>query len=67
MMLVLISHSKKTLRRIDLLLGNDSKNTFPLKRTRATTGRPLVGNGSVNKPSQQERGCVFFVFCAEGL
>jgi hypothetical protein len=34
------------------LLGNDSVNIFPRKRTRAI-GRPLLGNGSVNKRSQQ--------------
>jgi hypothetical protein len=39
------------------LLGNDLVNTFPGKRMRETIGRPLLGNGSVNKPSQQYRGC----------
>jgi hypothetical protein len=29
---------------------------IPTKRTRVTEGRPLLGNGAVNKP-QQERGC----------
>jgi hypothetical protein len=39
----------------DPLLGNDLVNTFPWKRTCATIGSPLLGNGSVNKPSQQQR------------
>jgi hypothetical protein len=39
--------------RIDPLLGNDSVNTFPRKRTRATVGRLLLGNGPVNTPLQQ--------------
>jgi hypothetical protein len=30
------------------LLGNDSVNTFPLKRTRAIIWRPLLRNGPVN-------------------
>jgi hypothetical protein len=42
----------KLLRRIDSLLGNDWVNIFQRKRTRSTIGRPLIGNGSVNKPSQ---------------
>jgi hypothetical protein len=41
------------LRRIDPLLGNDFGNIFPRKRRRATIGRPLLGNVSVNKSSQQ--------------
>jgi hypothetical protein len=36
--------------RIDPLLGNDSVNTFPRKRTRAAIWRLLLGNGSVNWP-----------------
>jgi hypothetical protein len=39
------------LLRIDPLLGNDSVNTFPHKQTRATIGRPLLGNGSVKQAS----------------
>jgi hypothetical protein len=34
----------------DTLLGNDSVNTFPRKPTRATIGRLLLDNGSVNTP-----------------
>jgi hypothetical protein len=34
---------------MDPLLGNDSVNTFPRKRTLATIGHPLLGNRSVNK------------------
>lgn len=48
-------------------VSNDSVNTFPWKRTRATIWRPLLGKGSVNTPSQQYRGCVFCVVCAEEL
>jgi hypothetical protein len=43
----------KMLWRIDPLLGNDSVNIFPQKRTGAT-GRLFLDNGSVNKPSQQQ-------------
>jgi hypothetical protein len=32
------------------LLGNDSVNTFPSKRTCATIGCPLLGHGPVNTP-----------------
>jgi hypothetical protein len=39
--------------RIDPLLGNDSVNALPRESTRATIGRPLQSNGSVNKPFQQ--------------
>jgi hypothetical protein len=35
------------------LIGNQSVNTFPLKRV--TIGRPLLGNVSVNTPGQQYR------------
>jgi hypothetical protein len=35
--------------RIDPLLGNDSVNTFPRKRTSAKIRHLLLGNGSVNK------------------
>jgi hypothetical protein len=52
------------LLRIDPLLGNDSVNIFPLKRRRATIRRPVLGTGSVSKPSLQLRGCVFSVFSA---
>jgi hypothetical protein len=45
-------------RYCDQLLGNDSVNIFLWKRTRATIRRPLLGNGSVKKPSRQYRGCV---------
>jgi hypothetical protein len=44
--------------RTDSLLGNDSTNTFPQKPTHATVGHRLLGNGSENKFSQQQRGCV---------
>jgi hypothetical protein len=30
---------------------------IPAVATPATKGRPLLGNGSVNKPCQQQRGC----------
>jgi hypothetical protein len=33
----------------------------------ATIGLPLLGNGLVNKFSEQQRGCVFCVIRAEGL
>jgi hypothetical protein len=52
--------------RIDPLLGNDSVNTFPRKRTHATIWRPLLRNGSVNK-LQQYRDCAFCVVRAEVL
>jgi hypothetical protein len=32
------------------LLGNDSVNTFTREPTRATIGRLLIGNGSINTP-----------------
>jgi hypothetical protein len=35
---------------IDPLIGNDSVNTFPREPTRATIGRLLLCNGSVNMP-----------------
>jgi hypothetical protein len=38
---------------------------IPAKRTLATIGRPMLGNGSVNKPSQQQRSCVFCVVRAK--
>jgi hypothetical protein len=41
------------LRRIILLLGNDSVNTFPREPNHATIGHLLLGNRSVNKPSQK--------------
>jgi hypothetical protein len=49
------------------LLGNDSVNTIPRKRTRATIGRPLLANGSVNKHRQPERGCLSCVVRVEAL
>jgi hypothetical protein len=36
---------------------------IPAKRTRATEGRPLLCNGLVNKPSQQQRGCFLRGLC----
>jgi hypothetical protein len=48
------------------MLGNDSVNIFPWTRKRATIGRPLLGNGPVNKHSQQYRGCVFCVVRPRG-
>jgi hypothetical protein len=63
-------------------LSNGSVNTFPRKRTRsqqyksglfyvaraATVAvRPLLCNGVVNTPPQQQRGCVFCVARAEEL
>jgi hypothetical protein len=46
--------------RTDPLLGNDSVNTFARKR--ATIGRPLPGNGSVNKTTLlNNRQAVFYV------
>jgi hypothetical protein len=38
--------------RINPLLGKDSVNTSPRKNTGTSVGRPLLGNGLVNKPSQ---------------
>jgi hypothetical protein len=35
---------------LDPLLGNDSVNIFPREPKRATIGRLLLGNGSVNTP-----------------
>jgi hypothetical protein len=45
----------------NLSLGNDSVNTFPREQTRATIGRLLLGNGSVNTPCQHHRLC--FLCC----
>jgi hypothetical protein len=56
----------KIMWRIDPLLGNDSVNTFPREPTRATVGRLLLGNRSVNKPSQQQKGYVFCMVRTEG-
>jgi hypothetical protein len=53
--------------RIYPLLGSASINTFPRKSTRATIGRPLLGNGSINKPYEQYMGDVFCVVRAGGL
>jgi hypothetical protein len=39
----------------------------PAEELRATIERPLLGNGSINKSCQQQRGCVFCVIHAEGL
>jgi hypothetical protein len=66
------THSSHILCSIELwrtnpLLGNDSVNTFPRKRASATIGRLLLDSGSVNKPSQQQRGSVFCVVRAEKL
>jgi hypothetical protein len=36
--------------RVYPLLGNDSVNTFPPKKTRLTIVRLLLGNGLVNAP-----------------
>jgi hypothetical protein len=36
---------------------------IPAKRTRATEGRPLLGNEQVNKSSQQQRGCFLRCLC----
>jgi hypothetical protein len=58
---------EQILLRVYPLLVNDSVNTFLHKRERATIGRPLLGNGSVNKPSQRYRGCVFCVVRAKWL
>jgi hypothetical protein len=44
------THRVLILWRIDPLLGNDSVSTFPRKHTRATIGRTLLGNRSVNTP-----------------
>jgi hypothetical protein len=52
---------------MDPLLGNDSINTFPRKRTLTTIRFLLLGYESVTKPSQQWGGCVFYVVRAEGL
>jgi hypothetical protein len=52
---------------IDPLLSNDSVNKFPWKPMCSTIERPLLGNGSVNKPSQEQIGCVFCVVRAERL
>jgi hypothetical protein len=40
----------RVLWRIGSLLGNDSVNTLPRESTRATIGRLLLDNGSVNTP-----------------
>jgi hypothetical protein len=42
--------ASRSLQYCDVLLGNDSVNTFPLEPKRATIGRLLLGNGSVNTP-----------------
>jgi hypothetical protein len=38
------------LSRVYPLLGNDTVNRFPREPTRATLGKPLPGNGSVDTP-----------------
>lgn len=50
-----------------VLLSNNSVNAFPRKHTGATIGRSLLGDGSVNNPSQQYRRCVFCMVRADGL
>jgi hypothetical protein len=61
------SSCHKILWHINPLIGNDSVNIFPLEQTSTTIGHLLLGNGSVNKPSQQKIGCAFCVVRAEGL
>jgi hypothetical protein len=39
--------------RFVFVTRNDLVNTFPRKRTRATMGHPLLGNGAVNTPPEQ--------------
>jgi hypothetical protein len=43
---------REYIRLLGILLGNDSVNTFPREPTRATIGRLLLGNGSVNTPEK---------------
>jgi hypothetical protein len=62
-----LNSGQNILLRIDPLLGNDSVNTFQRTRTRATIGCPLLGNGSVTKPSQQQRDHILCVVPVEGL
>jgi hypothetical protein len=46
-----------------IVLGNDSVNTFPPEPTRATIGRLLLQNDSVNTPRQQKRLCFLCAPC----